>query len=373
MALVFVDGFDHYNIADILKKWSTFGPGVNSTASMDTGRISGQSLKLVTTSGSPSHLRVLGKAFSSLNTTGGIGFAFKTTAYPTPYGTQQQPTGARCLAILYDGTYNHPHLVLVLNIDGTLSVIRTNTNSSVQPWVPAFTSLGSGGSVPLSTWVYIEWKWYLHDSSGTSTVRINGVTVITVTATDTIDNGSMGGVGCTSILLGGAHPSMGADISDWQIGGANIIGTVWLDDIYMFDGNTGVTDFLGDITVNTKLVTANGTTNNGTPSAGSNYQCVDEALADSADYVTLDAVNEIDTYQIADVPAGTVIKGVQVTALAKRTQDGTVRIAAETRQSGANYVHPTEQGVTTDYAFRPFIYEKDALGAAWTDAGKSVV
>jgi len=94
---------------------------------------------------------------------------------------------------------------------------------------------------------------------------------------------------------------------------------------------------------------------------------VDETLADTADYVTVDAVNKIELYQVADLAAGTAIKGVQVTALAKRTTEGSSQITAETRQSGANYAHPTPQGVTTDYAFRPFIYEKDALGATWTD------
>src|SRR5512137_1212171 len=110
MALVFVDGFDHYNIADLLKKWSAQGPGSNSSLSMDTGRISGQSLK-ITNAASNSHCISPAYTFPAIGTTGGIGFAFKTSFYSSA-GSQ-----ARVITSLYDGLYEYAQLFLTLNGD----------------------------------------------------------------------------------------------------------------------------------------------------------------------------------------------------------------------------------------------------------------
>ena len=362
MALVFVDGFDHYNIADVTRKWSAqVTSASNPVPSMDTGRLgSGQSYKTISVNSSYG-VNVLTQPYPSALTTGGCGFAFKVNAYAT-FST---PSGVLKNGFLtvWDGGGNIPHLVLMYNSDGSLSVKRPNGSATLYYSPPL--NIVTGGNIPLNTWTYIEFKWTLHATAGTVAVSLNGVPTLSASEVRTFNqlqtgSGSASGL-CFLGMSGIEGPYTGG-------GYHGPIGTaLWLDDVYMFDNNTGVTNFLGDVTVNTKLVTDNGTTNNGVASTGDQHSCVDETLADTADYVTVDAVNKIELYQVADLAAGTAIKGVQVTALAKRTTEGSSKITAETRQSGANYAHPTPQGVTTDYAFRPFIYEKDALGATWTD------
>jgi len=335
MALVYIDGCDHYNIADIGKKCTYTAPAY-STASMDTGRLgSGQSYKAVGTAAAASNTGTLSHVFPTGGLTdGGMGFAIKLSSIP--------PDGYFYNEIA--GVYNAAtgtQLTLRLAADGTLAVYRGGGGG---------TELGSGGSLVGNAWNYVEWKWHLAGTTnGTATIQINGIVTATITGVNTL----AGGTGFTSAWVGG--------------GQYLYTRTVWFDDIYMFDSTAGVTDLLGDITVTTKLVTANGTTNNGTASAGANFECVDEALADTADYVTIADVNDIELYATEDVGTGTVIHAVQVTAFAQRTEDGSAALAAEIRQGGANYAHPTPQAVTVNYTFKPFIYENDALDDPWTD------
>jgi hypothetical protein len=210
--------------------------------------------------------------------------------------------------------------------------------------------------VSLNAWHFIEWKWTLHNSAGTIAVQIDGLPVddLALAGKDTLN----GAATTFSSVLSGAFNHTG----NYDYGYSGGV-TAWRDDVYI---RTGAGDLFGDVTVQTRLVTGDGVTNDGAASAGANFECVDELLADVVDYVTLDAVGELELYTVEPVAAGVLIRAVQVTALAKRTGEGSAGIAAVLRQGGATYEHPTPQGVSADYQFQAFMYERDALDAEWT-------
>jgi hypothetical protein len=178
---------------------------------------------------------------------------------------------------------------------------------------------------------------------------------------DGVTIGSVTDVGVTgtfnSVQLLGAYP---------YAGGYRFNGTLWVDDVYTLAGTTGRTTPYGDVGVMVRLVEDNGTTNQGTPSVGDQHACVDELLADTADYVTLEDVDVVETYQIEDIAADVDIKALQVTALVKKAVDGAALVAAEIRHDGAEHTHDTSQGISTNYRFQTFPYETDPDADAWT-------
>lgn len=346
MALVFMDGFDHYAVGDIGKKWHIVSNDAG-TLSMDSGRFSGQSLKQVTTLKDDTKYFVCNMP-SPFGLTGGMGFALKISAYGIDNYPQEQAIAS---VLSGDGT---AHLVLRLGQAGVLGIYRISGN---QP-----TLCCEGGSVSLNQWTYIEWKWYIHSSSGTAEIRVNGVSQATFSG-NTKQGVSQGAVCLFGVLKNyfGTTPT-----------GYTLVGSAWLDDVYIFDGNAGITDFLGDVTVQARYPTGAGATSGFTPSAGDNYACVDEAFANGdTDYVTADALNELDTYAIDDVVAGADIKAVQVNVMARKTDAGAAAVAAVVRGGGVDRVHATPIGIgSTSYFDQRFIYEKDPeTDAAWVDTG----
>jgi len=204
------------------------------------------------------------------------------------------------------------------------------------------------GSISLNTWHYIEWQWNF--TTHTMLLHQDGVTIGSIT------DASVAGTFNAVELLGAAPYGTGYHFN----------GTLWVDDVYALAGTTGQIALYGDVGIKVRLVEDNGTTNQGVANAGDQHSCVDESLADVADYVTLDDVNEIETYQVEDMPGDSEIKGIQVTALAKKTVDGAALVASEIRHSGAEYTHPTSQGLNTNFRFQMFPHENDPSDTPWT-------
>jgi hypothetical protein len=96
----------------------------------------------------------------------------------------------------------------------------------------------------------------------------------------------------------------------WRVG----TGTVY-DDIYICDGSgTQNNDFLGNIAVESIAPNGAGNSTQFTPSAGSNWQNVDEDGPNDGDttYNTADANGETDLYAMTDIAGDGPVLGVQV-------------------------------------------------------------
>lgn len=196
-----------------------------------------------------------------------------------------------------------------------------------------------------------------HSSAGTISYKINGIEVmpggVTMTGLATAPSGAAQStilwIGYTSILPGILGPS--ASIRSHVV----------------------IADTNGDIIGNPRLGAlfpdGAGATSAWTPSAGSNYQNVDEATPDDdSTYNESSTVNNIDTYTMQDTPAGvSAITAVAVTARLKKTDANSRTVAAVLRIGGTDYVHATTKGVPGDWAYLQWIWTvSPATGVAFT-------
>ena len=246
---------------------------------------------------------------------------------------------------------------LRLNQDLTLSVVRGEHNGTVL----GTTSVG----ISAASYFFIEMKVTIHASAGTVDVWINGVNRLSLTAQNTRN---------TAIAQWNVF-SLGMQFSVAGNNGGNFRTADW-DDVYVLDG-TGAAPWngaLGDVRVDYSPVTAasvNGAPNTQwTPSAGSNYQNVDDAAPnDDTDYNTGLTVGVLDTFVVQDAPANSTVYGVQVNLSFKKTDVGICSVAAAARHAGADYVGSDMAGGTM-YAYGRQVWPTNpGTLAQWTEAG----
>lgn len=128
--------------------------------------------------------------------------------------------------------------------------------------------------------------------------------------------------------------------------------------------------WIGDTNIQAIVPTAGGNSTGWTPSAGSNFACVDEIPASDTDYVSINANNVSDTYVTGDL-TGSIdnIKCVQIQARARLEGAPTptnlklvVRCGATDYLSGDKAVPAAEKGLYNLWATDP----SDA--AVWTES-----
>lgn len=331
MALRFLDSFDHYATADLLQKWSSLG-GSSQTIQAASGRRGGGCLRL-TGAISSSVAKTLDNQATWV-----VGFALNVSALPS-VGTGRQ------LVTLIDNATTH--VVLRLNNDGTLSVLRSTTVLATSVAV-----LAAGG------FSYIELKATIDDTVGAYEVRLNGATILAASGVDTRNGGN---ASANRVELGG-NTTPGGNYD--------------YDDLYICDttsaGSPSVNaDFLGDVRVDASFPNGNGNSSQFVGSDGNstdNYLLVDEASQDGdTTYVQSSTVTEKDTYAFGDISHTPVsIFGVQINMIAKKDDAGARSIASVTRSGGAD-TNGATQALSTSYVDYLQIVEQDPnTAAAWT-------
>jgi hypothetical protein len=329
MALRFVDGFDHYATAQILQKWSSNATGVISAGN---GRNSTQSYR---------HSTSNDFATKSLTTSGDtaiIGFAWKTSDI-----TDANSANA-ILKISASGT---DHVSITVNASGQILAKRGDGGG---------TTLGTS-SVALSSgsFAYIEVKAVIDNAAGAVTIRVNGSEVLAVSGVDT--NAGGGSDVWDTIMIGDEGAGTSSATRDF-------------DDLYACDGSGSVNnDFLGPVRVKTIYPDGAGNSTDFTPSAGSNFENVDEALTDSdTTYNSESSAGDHDTYTYGSVGLSGTVKGVQVNMLVRSDGAGSETVAPMVRLSATDY-QGTTQGLTTSYTDVFQVYETSPdTSTAWTVA-----
>lgn len=330
MALLFVDGFDHYASADITKKWTTNSQGnIGATAGRRGGGAyvfsgAGQLKKTVPTGSS----FVIGCAvqFSATSTTP---FVFR-----------------EIFTLLDAGTYQ---CSLMVNADGTLSVTRSGS-------LIVLSGATSTLSLTLGAFHYIEWKVTIADSIAANSckVRVNGVDWINVTTGQ--DTKATANTTATQVQFGTVSSA------SW-----------WFDDVYICDqsGSTN-NDFLGDVRVDTLLPNGDGNYTSLTPSTGvSHYQLVDESTPNTSDYNESATATNKDSYQMVNLGALTsqTIYGIQVSGAALKDDAGIRSLKVGARSSSTDSVSAA-QALSTSQLYYSNIHETDpATSTAWTESG----
>jgi hypothetical protein len=324
MALLFCDSFDYYNTSQLSRKWvvNDGSPTISSSA----GRNGTAGLVV------PGNFTFLTQSFSSAADTIIVGFAVKfTTALNNVTFFNLRDAGTA-------------HVSLGFNFaDGSITATwQGSSATSAAGALPSYTAQHN----------YVEVKVKIHDTLGTVTVKVNGTAVITQTGKDTKGTAN---AYATNIILSCAG------------GGGQ---TMHFDDLYICD-NTGSAnnDFLGDVRVECLLPNGAGSNTDFSPTAGSNYQCVDENPAnDDTDYVFSSTVGHKDTYNFGSLSSslGSVL-AVAVNTVDRKDDAGS-RTNSHLIYSGSTVVSGAVYSPTTSYVNHQTVFPTNPGGTTWTIA-----
>jgi len=358
MALVFMDGFDHYATDDILKKWDYEGGyiwGSNAIQASLHRRYATKYLWLYdhwvekdivdTVTGSDIYTFVVGAALY--------------------YQTSAEPVSIQLL-----NAYRHCQIRITTSTSGKVQIYR-GYNSLIEETDPAYVSP--------NTWYHIEAKVFVDESSGSYEVKLNEVTVLSGSGVNTHANPTEGGV--TKVRIGGGQ---------YAGGGAGI------DDFYLLDGNASDdpsypnNDFLGDCRIDVIYPDAPGTYTDFTPSDGANYENVDDGsfsynggdIDDDDTYNQSNNVGDKDCYNLDSVQVlGTPIYAAAQNTCARKTDAGKRYVTQFVRINSTNYFRDTgltlddgEWHLTDNYKViqRPMDTNPDT-DLAWTEANLNAV
>lgn len=322
MALRFIDSFDHYATADILEKWTVIisvptiasASGRNGTGALVCSR---RGHGVTVTLGNQQTWIVGAAIYSDIHT-------------------------ARSLISLYDSTTNQANVYL--NVDGTLSLRRGTA-------VLGTTSF----ALSETQWYFLELKVYIHDTAGTIEVRINEDSKLALSSVDTKASAN---AFANVVYLGGVESVTGTNDLFW-------------DDLYICDGaGTENNDFLGDVRVVSHLPNGAGNYAQWTPSAGANYENVDDNPPDDDTTYNSSAIAaQKDSFGMSNLPGGLTgtVLGIQTLLNCRKDDAGTRTIRPFWRISSTDYNGTgVNIGDSYKYAIREVSEQNPATAAAWT-------
>lgn len=342
MTVKFVESFDHYTTeAQLLSKWTAkLETGTMTMAIADGyGRRGTAGLRTAYVTGSNAYVR-----YSIYNigndATGVMGIAHKSTAIGGAYSSSYGTTGFGFmdgdnyqLGVWFDG--------------GTVTVRRGN-------W--AATILGTSSKTLLSNvWYYIELGATINNTTGSFELRINGVNV---TSNSGIDTQTTGNARTNGVFISSRPPGGHYDY--------------WDDVYYLNDSGSIANDFLGDVKVECLFPSGAGSSTDWTPSAGSNYECVDEASPnDDTDYISEYIVSDHDTYACDDlVTTSGSIYAVQHLLRARKIDAGNRSLKTVYRGGTTDYPNSNTHSIGDNYVYYSDILEQDPdTSSAWTISG----
>lgn len=189
-------------------------------------------------------------------------------------------TNSRQLITVYKDTTP----LLFITLDTTSPILRLQKETSGL--------LDSGTKVFSSDTTYlIEGYFKIADSGGRGVVKVDGVTDIDFTG-DT---------------------KVGADTQFNRVRLGRGPSTSYTTCAYFDNFISDDVAWIGDTKIQKILLTGAGNSTNWTPSVGANWQCVDERPASDVDYVSINTVDIVDTYQAGNM-VGSInsVKCVQV-------------------------------------------------------------
>lgn len=372
MALLFMDSFDHYATADITEKWTAVTTCVRGNGIAPTigayGRNSTQGLRTKVATGGTDTAVGPTVTVAPSDAVCIVGLAVKyssisdlavSVAAQEGYTTGREGSNyiVRCFK-------NNDALWWArVNTDGTISVLTDLGDDENPLSIPLCPVLGTTtNSLQAGVFAYVEIKVTVQDPTGTVDVRINGLSGLSLTGQNTRGTGFTSG--WTNVRVG-YHTYNTPDNQ-----------TLHIDDLVIMDGSGARNnDFLGDVTISAIYPDGAGTTTEWTPSAGVNFENVDEALVnDDTDYNSTNVLNAKDTYSMEDVATGANIKAIQIVTSQRKVAEGPGKIKHVVRSNSTDY-DQTEQGIGgTTYSYLRSIVETDpATGVAWDEAGFNAV
>lgn len=287
MALLLIEGFDTYATGGYTGKWLAQGGTISAI-----GRQGTNGLTYITSTD-------MEKAVSNKKTVI-IGIAIKLSA-----------TKSWTLVEFRDSATNQ----IGLYTDGSNQILVKVGFSTIK---------STGYSIPTNTWVYLEFKATIDNTTGSWELRINGVTKDSDSG---IDTQATGNAYATSVMF--RFSGLGSS-------------THYLDDIYIFDDEGSFcNDFVGDVHVEALFPEDVGYVTEwvGVPGAGDNYEEVDEIDPDDdSTFVATSGVGLEDSYIFEDLVtlSGSVF-AVQINLWGKKDDVGSRTVVGITRPVSTTY------------------------------------
>jgi len=315
MALRRLENYDYLITADLPNRFTSLAGAPTPTVSAGNGRNSTASLR--TTNQSQGWALTLDAQATWI-----VGFSYRPNTLPA---------SSQVIVAFFDSAVNH--VTFNLKADGTIEVRRGTVAGTVLATSTAVLSA--------ATTYYLEFKVTIDDSVGVAQLRVNGVLDATLDFAG--DTRNAGNASANQIQY------------QQQASSAR---TVDQDDLYILDGTTGDADqpnndFLNDVRVEALLPSGAGTTTQWTPSAGSNYQNVDDAAPNGdTDYNSTATVNNEDTFAMGNLATATgVVQGCELINYARKTDAGSAVLAPVLRISGVDYVG-SDDALGTGYTYQ---------------------
>jgi hypothetical protein len=309
MSLLLLEGFDHYNsVLEVFKKPHLGGylSAVFTTGGrFGSGCIQQQSATTVLNIGLPSTYTELWI---------GVGL----------FPAENTPS-----------TSNNFGFMTIEQFSGVCIVYSLTPDYGINVYRGGGSLLGSSaiGITTYAVWSYIETYIKIDDSAGAVIVKVDGGEVINETGLDT-------------------SRYSGQEIQRICLAANNNQKTMRFDDLYVNDS-----EFMGEIKVVTKLPNANGTYGDFAPSAGTNYEMVDEVTPDDdATYNQGNALGDKDSFTIPTSGIDGEIVGVQLSNYARKTGTKITGIKNLVRVGGNDYLGD-EEFLGTEYNYRTTLHE----------------
>jgi len=222
------------------------------------------------------------------------------------------------------------------------------------------TTILPANTIRANMWNFIEFYYSYGTTTGNSQVWLNGVEIASFTG----NTANVGGNYINAIIYGFEQPSSIAAFFGY------------IDDLYIIDATQGSnTTRLGDCRIGTIVPASNASPNNGTPSSGAAYSCVNEAQYNTTNYVTLtNATGQEELYNMTALPSTpTTVFGMRVLAVTDKSDAGAAFIYPICVSSSVE-ADGSSQAVSTSWARQYSIIENDPhISAAWTASSIAVV
>jgi hypothetical protein len=335
-ALIFMESFDGYATAHLTQgRWNstTIGTAGVLAVQAGTGRYGTQSLRMTHTTSAPGVLIFTRKTFAA-SATWIVGWAYRTSSLSVPRDV---------LSLREAGV---SQVDVVVGVDGTVAVTRGGT-------VLGTTSPGAI-TVTAGAYTFFELRAVI-GSAGSVQLRLNSQVLLSVSGVNTQVSANPW---ASELVLGNLRlPMPGTVDSDF-------------DDLYVLDG-TGAAPhnaFLGDCRV-ICLVPIGQELAEFTPSAGTNWDAVNEIPPSSTDYTEAQTVGSRDRFQYQALPSlvNPVIYGVQMSLYCTNPDTGPRQIAAHAI-SGTQEIDGVGQALPGVYTYLQDRFARDPQGALWTPA-----
>ena len=324
MSITFVDGCTHYD--DLLHKWGAKG----GSAGMGSVNPRRSGVKYIACSGADDWVET--PVVLSGTARASVGSAIILNPFPFTHAG----------VVLYDGTAAQ----LTLLWDSSTGALVLKRGG------PTGTTLATSASgiVQADRWYYLEFAARIHDTLGSTEVRLNGSVIAALTLTN-VDT----------------KPGTATGIDRIRFYGSAGYCDIWVDQ------SADPHIFHGDCVVETIMPTGAGASADWTPSAGANYQNVDDpgAIDEDATYNSSNTEGDIDTFVCGNLPSRptSTILAVAVNLAVRKDDTATRNILAMARIGSTNYGIGSSFNPTSDYIVHQKLRETNpADSQAWEEA-----